>query len=52
MLRCKVKAEIEILHEVEVTDAGSPSAGLPLVRYIADQINSRLLSIANGTLVI
>jgi hypothetical protein len=47
MLRYKVKAEIEILHEAEVadiSDIGSPSIGLPLVRYLAKHINARLRS--------
>lgn len=47
MLRCKVKAEIEILHEVEasgVSDTGSPSTELPLARYVANRINSRVQS--------
>ena len=47
MLRCKVKAEIEILHEVGASDVsglGSPSTGLPLVRYLANHINSTIRS--------
>jgi hypothetical protein len=52
MLQCKVKAEIEILHEAEavgLSDIGSP-IGLPLVRYLAKHINARLQS--GETLVI
>jgi hypothetical protein len=57
MLRYKIKAEIEILHEAEaagVSNIGSPSMGLPLVRYLAGHINSRLRlsSITGGTLII
>ena len=47
MLRCKVKAEIEVLHDAEaadISDIGSPSTGLPLVRYLAKHVNSRLRS--------
>ena len=47
MLRFKVKAEIEILHEAkaaDISDIGSPSIGLPLVRYLAKHINTRLRS--------
>ncbi len=47
MLRCKVKAEIEILHDAEaadISDTGSPSTGLPLVRYLAKRVNARLRS--------
>ena len=47
MLRCKVKAEIEILHEAEASggsDTGSPLTGLPLTRYLTNRINSRLQS--------
>jgi len=57
MLQNKVKAEIEILHGMEAaggSDIGSPSIGLPLVRYLAKRINARLRSssIAGGILVI
>jgi hypothetical protein len=47
MLQCKVKAEIEILHEAEaagISDINSPSNGLPLVHYLAKHVNSRLRS--------
>jgi len=47
MLRCKVKAEIEILHDVGASDVSSldpPSTGLPLVRYLANHINSTIRS--------
>lgn len=47
MLQYKVKAEIEILHEMGasgLSDTDSPSAGLPLARYLATCINSRVQS--------
>ena len=47
MLRYKVKAEIEILHEMGapgLSDTDSPPAGLPLARYLATCINSRVQS--------
>lgn len=57
MLRCKVKAEIEILHDAvaaDISDIDSPSSGLPLIRYLAKRVNARLRSssIAGGILVI
>lgn len=47
MLRCKVKAEIEVLHDAEAadfSDIGSPSTGLPLIRYLAKRVNAKLRS--------